>query len=200
MEQLEHHKERNAQVLKNQISDLKIQAKGGVEQDNSQQQRLKLQELEVKLAKANQDLMIAGNTGVSGKINMTCCQNGHPLKQKSQHPFNADAICDICAKGSLLHMPFFFRCDLNCNYDICAFCYYLELTDQKQLIQNIRLHSRGAKQPQNPYGNVGPGQVPLIQPQVLNPPVNPTGKYDAKSLKEISNGFKKLFGGGRSKE
>jgi hypothetical protein len=73
--------------------------------------------------------MVAGVTGISTKINLTHCNKGHPLKQKSRHPFSQDVRCDICGKSNLLHKPFFFRCESLCNYDICAYCYYLELSD-----------------------------------------------------------------------
>jgi len=136
-------------------------------------QRARMSEYENRLVKAQQDLQAASATGVAGKLNSTCCSAKHVLKQKSQHPFSADVRCDICQKGNLLHMPFFFRCDFNCNYDICAFCYYLELTDQKQLIASIRQHSQAARYPQGysappmsqpmhhqPY----PGQIPQARP------------------------------------
>lgn len=139
-------KERAAVVLRNQIGELKDQLKGGKGgAEDATGLKAKVVELEARVAKQAQESLVAGAQGVNIKINQVVCSGKHSLKQKSQHPFSAEVNCDICAKGNLINMPFFFRCDYNCNYDICAFCYYLELTDQKALIQSIRTHSQQTK-------------------------------------------------------
>ena len=76
IEQLQHYKERNAQIMKNQISDLKQQIKGGPEQDLGKvvmDQRARMSDYENRLVKAQQDLALAAGKGVAGKINATTC-------------------------------------------------------------------------------------------------------------------------------
>ncbi len=125
------------QVSRNQIQELKAQIKGSGQQVQSdselgkqvQELKAKMIGLETELTVAKQQAFNASKSGFNSKINSTMCSAQHPFKQKTQHPYQRDVQCSICGKGNLLHQPFFFRCDQNCNEDLCAFCYYLELSD-----------------------------------------------------------------------
>ena len=74
--------------MKNQISDLKTQIKGGSQADQDlskvvQELRLKLTDVEGRLVKAQQELQVSASSGISTKMSVTCCSKSHPLKQKS---------------------------------------------------------------------------------------------------------------------
>jgi hypothetical protein len=48
-----------------------------------------------------------------------------------------DVKCDNCFEGNLLMMPSFYRCENVCDYDICAFCYHLMITEQNEMIEKM---------------------------------------------------------------
>jgi hypothetical protein len=60
------------------------------------------------------------------------CDHGHILKQVSSHPNgkNLSVKCNICYSGNLISEPFFFKCEfIDCDYDMCVYCYHLTLTN-----------------------------------------------------------------------
>eukprot|EP00347_Sterkiella_histriomuscorum_P015939 403355110 len=172
--ELEIQKEKQTQVLKNHISDLKDQLKNNrppasqvFENDEKMQKQnqelvAQIQALKLQIVKLEQLKNVMSNenpVAFSSKLQSVLCKQGHSMKQKSSHPFSSEVYCNICLKPGLLQQPFFFRCDAQCDFDYCAFCFHLELTDQRTLIQNIMQHAQLQKQQQQqapqPFGVFG---------------------------------------------
>ncbi|CDW83237.1 UNKNOWN [Stylonychia lemnae] len=194
LKDMELQKDKQAQVLRNQISELKEQFKA---QKIDPKQIFSADE---KMAKHNADLqeqikilqfkLSQQNPGGSGfleKMNSVLCKNNHPMRQKSAHPNSTFLHCDICLKSNLLLYPFFFRCDYNCDHDYCAYCFFLKLTDQHALIQTIQQHAKNAQSQQQQQ------QQPQ-QPQYMGIPQMAQQAYQNIG-QHLNQGFSNVMGG-----
>jgi len=71
-------------------------------------------------------LSASGMIGSATKQIQKKCKNGHFLKKSSDHPTGDTSLvsCDNCGNGGIMMLAgYFFRCEFDCNYDLCKECF-----------------------------------------------------------------------------